>query len=78
MANINFLYRDCTIDIEIHEHTNSWDITIEISPRDGVALMQPFDTKTLKLPKSEAFEVIQNALIEETKFAVDYRLVGAG
>lgn len=47
-----------------------------MSPRDGVELIEPFGTRTLKLPKTEQLNVISKALIDEIQSAIDARLVG--
>ena len=76
MATIDFVHRGCAVDILIVERPTLWDITIDVTPRDGVELMEPFGTRTLKLPKTEELEAIKSTLIDEVQFAIDSRLVG--
>ncbi|WP_087686770.1 hypothetical protein [Pandoraea sp. PE-S2R-1] len=76
MPSINFVYRGCAVDIEIGERASLWDITIEVTPFDGVELIEPFGPRKLKLPKADELDVIQAALIDEIQFAIDQRMVG--
>lgn len=76
MPTLDFVHRGCVVDILIVEHPTLWDITIDVTPRDGVELIEPFGTRTLKLPKTEQLNVISKALIDEIQSAIDARLVG--
>ncbi|WP_353192152.1 hypothetical protein [Pandoraea pnomenusa] len=76
MPFLNFVYRGCTVDIEIGERATLWDITIEVTPFDGVELFEPFGARKLKLPKTEELDAIQNELVNEIQLAIDRRLVG--
>lgn len=76
MPALNFMYRGCNVDIEIGERATLWDITIEVTPLDGVELIEPFGARKLKLAKVEELDEIQAALIEEIQTAIDHRLVG--
>lgn len=76
MASINFVYRGCTVEIQIGERATLWDIIIEVTAFDGVELIEPFGPRKLKLPKTEELDAIQENLIVEVRFAVDRRLVG--
>lgn len=75
MPSLNFVYRGCTVDIQIGERATLWDVTIEVTPFDGVELIEPFGARKLKLAKVEELDVIQAALIEEVQLAIDHRLV---
>jgi hypothetical protein len=70
------VYRGCTVDIEIGERATLWDITIEVTPLDGVELIEPIGAKKLKLPKTEELEEIERALVEEIRISIDRWLVG--
>jgi ABC-type arginine transport system ATPase subunit len=76
MPSLNFMYRGCNVDIEIGERATLWDITIEVTPLDGVELIEPFGARKLKLAKVEELDEIQAALIEEIQTGIDHRLVG--
>ncbi|WP_140413374.1 hypothetical protein [Pandoraea sp. PE-S2T-3] len=76
MPSINFVHRGCTVDIQIGERATLWDITIEVTPFDGVELIEPFGPRKLKLPKTEALDDITNTLVDEVCLAIDQRLVG--
>lgn len=76
MPTISSVYRGCQIDIEIVERTESWNISIRVTPFDGVELIEPFGTRELKLAKGEELDEIQDTLIEEVYMAIDHRLVG--
>lgn len=76
MPTLNFVYRGCNVDIEIGERATLWDITIEVTPLDGVELIEPFGARKLKLAKVEELDEIQAALVEEIQTAIDHRLVG--
>ncbi|MGD1323555.1 hypothetical protein ACNHE5_01105 [Pandoraea pnomenusa] len=76
MPSLNFVYRGCTVDIEIGERATLWDITIEVTPLDGVELVEPFGARKLKLAKVEELDEIQAALVEEIRTGIDHRLVG--
>lgn len=76
MPTINFVYRGCVVDIDVGERATLWDITIEVTPYDGVELIEPIAAKKLKLPKTEELDVITSELINEVQLAVDHRLVG--
>lgn len=75
MPFINFVYRGCVVDIDVGERTTLWDITIEVTPYDGVELIESIAAKKLKLPKTEELGVITNELISEVQLAIDHRLV---
>lgn len=75
MPSINFVYRGCTVAMEIGARATLWDITIEVTPFDGVELFTPFGARKLKLPKTEELDALQNALVEEIQLAIDRRLV---
>ncbi|VVE41979.1 hypothetical protein PMO31116_04165 [Pandoraea morbifera] len=75
MPSLNFVYRGCTVDIQTGERATLWDVTIEVTPFDGVELIEPFGARKLKLAKVEELDVIQAALIEEVQLAIDHRLV---
>lgn len=76
MPSINSVYRGCQIDIDIVECALSWNISIRVTPFDGVELIEPFGTRELRLAKREELGEIQDALIEEVCMAIDHRLVG--
>ncbi|WP_150668172.1 hypothetical protein [Pandoraea anhela] len=76
MSFINFAHRGCAVEIEIVERTTLWEITANVTPLDGIEVFEPFDTKKLKLPKTETLDLIAEALVEETRLAIDRRLVG--
>ena len=76
MRSITFVYRGCSVDIEIGERATLWDVTIEVTPLDGVELIEPFGARKLKLARVEELDAIQAALIEEIQLAIDHRLVG--
>ncbi|VVE67922.1 hypothetical protein PCA31118_02710 [Pandoraea captiosa] len=76
MQSIKSVYRGCLIDIEIVERTESWNVSIRVTPFDGVELIEPFGTRELKLAKGEELDEIRDALIEEVRMAIDHRLVG--
>ncbi|MBN9093883.1 hypothetical protein [Pandoraea pnomenusa] len=76
MPSLNFVYRGCTVDIQIADHDAIWEITIRVTPFDGVELIEAFGAREMKLAKAEPIEVIQGALIEEVRLAIDHRLVG--
>ncbi|VVE72469.1 hypothetical protein PAN31117_04400 [Pandoraea anapnoica] len=76
MSLINFVHRGCAVEIEIVERTSLWEITANVTPLDGVEVFEPFDTKMLKLPKTEELDLIAKTLVEETRLAIDRRLVG--
>lgn len=76
MPSLNFVYRGCTVDIQIGECTTIWDVTICVTPLDGIELIEPFGTRELKLARGDSLDVIQTALIEEVRLAIDHRLVG--
>lgn len=76
MQPINFMYRGCFVDIEISERVTLWEITIRVNPRDGVELIEPIGVRSLKLPKTEDLDAIQNELIDEIQLVIDHRLVG--
>ena len=76
MSSINFVYRGCVVEIEIGERATLWDITIGVTPHDGVELIEPIGAKKLKLPKTEELDVITSELISEIQLAIDHRLVG--
>ncbi|ANC46286.1 hypothetical protein [Pandoraea pnomenusa] len=75
MPSLNFVYRGCTVDIEIVDSATTWDVTINVTPFDGVELIEPFGTRETKLAKSESLNEIQGALGEEVRLAIDHRLV---
>ncbi|VVE84445.1 hypothetical protein PSP31121_04766 [Pandoraea sputorum] len=54
-----------------------WDITIEITPFDGVALITPFGPRKLKLPRTQEFDELQHTLVDDVCEAIDHRLVNA-
>ncbi|AKK24764.1 hypothetical protein MB84_28600 (plasmid) [Pandoraea oxalativorans] len=76
MSSLKFVHRGCAVDIEIRARTMLWDITIEITPFDGVELITPFGPRKLKWPRTQEFAVLQNALVDEVCEAIDRRLVG--
>ncbi|VVE37361.1 hypothetical protein PPN31114_03976 [Pandoraea pneumonica] len=76
MPTINFVYRGCVVDIDVGERATLWDITIEVTPYEGVELIEPIAAKKLKLPKTEELDVITSELINEVQRAIDHRLVG--
>ncbi|WP_242560001.1 MULTISPECIES: hypothetical protein [Pandoraea] len=76
MSSINFLYRGCAVDITIGERATLWDVTIEVTPFDGVELIESFGVRKLKLAKTEELDAIKADLIEEVCVAIDRRLVG--
>jgi len=76
MHSINFVYRGCTVNIEIRGRATLWDVTIDVTPFDGVELIEPFGEKKLKLARVEQLDAIQSAVIEEVCMAIDHRLVG--
>ncbi|VVE68770.1 hypothetical protein PCA31118_03033 [Pandoraea captiosa] len=75
MPSLNSVYRECTVDIEIVDSAATWDVTIKVTPFDGVELIEPFGTREMKLAKSESLDEIQGALREEVRPAIDHRLV---
>ncbi|VVE12023.1 hypothetical protein PCA20602_02683 [Pandoraea capi] len=76
MPPINFVYRGCTVAIQVVDSATTWDVTIRVTPFDGVELIEPFGSREMKLAKSESLDEIQGALIEEVRLAIDHRLVG--
>lgn len=76
MPSVNFVYRGCQIDIDIVDCAVSWNISIRVTPFDGVELIEPFGSREMKLAKIEDLDVIQDALVEEVCVAIDHRLVG--
>ncbi|MFK0377825.1 hypothetical protein [Pandoraea sp. NPDC090278] len=76
MPSLNFVYRGCTVDIQIVDRSAIWEITIRVAPFDGVELVEPFGTRELKLAKGDSLGMIQAALIDEIQLAIDRRLVG--
>lgn len=76
MHPINFVYRGCTVDIQIADEATIWRISIRVTPFDGVELVEPFGTRELKLAKGDSLDLIQAALIDEIRLAIDHRLVG--
>lgn len=76
MPSLTFTYRGCAVEIEIGERATLWDITIEVTPYDGVELIEPLGARKLKLAKAEELDTIKAALIEEVQTAIDHRLVG--
>ena len=76
MPSLNFVYRGCIVDIQIGERATIWNVTIRVTPRDGIELIEPFGTRELRLAKGDSLDVIQGALIEEVRLAIDNRLVG--
>lgn len=75
MPSKKFIYRGCVVEIKIGEQATLWDITIEVTPYDGVELIEPIGAKKLKLPKTEELDVITSELISEVQLAIDHRLV---
>ncbi|QDH59449.1 hypothetical protein [Pandoraea pnomenusa] len=75
MPSLNFVYRGCTVDIKVVDSAATWDVTITVTPFDGVELIEPFGTREMKLAKSESLDEIQGALIEEVRLAIDHKLV---
>lgn len=75
MPSINFVYRGCTADIKVVDSGATWDVTVKVTPFDGVELIEPFGAREMKLAKSESLDVIQGALIEEVRLAIDHKLV---
>lgn len=73
---INFVYRGRQIDIDIVDCKSSWSISIEVTPFDGVELIEPIGTRLLKLAKGDELNDIKRILVAETRLAVDHRLVG--
>ncbi|VVE30932.1 hypothetical protein PMO31116_03605 [Pandoraea morbifera] len=78
MPTINFVYRGCTVDIQIADQADTWEISIRVMPFDGVELIEPFGARELKLAKGDSLDLIQAALIDEIQSAIDHRLVGGG
>lgn len=76
MPSLNFVYRGCTVDIQIGELAAIWDVAICVTPLDGIELIEPFGIRELKLARDDSLDVIQAALIEEVCVAIDHRLVG--
>ncbi|MGR9579975.1 hypothetical protein [Pandoraea sputorum] len=76
MPSLNFVYRGCTVDIQVVDSAATWDVTINVTPFDGVELIEPFGTREMRLAKSESLDEIQGALIEEVQLAIDHKLVG--
>ncbi|WP_150810997.1 hypothetical protein [Pandoraea sputorum] len=77
MASLHFVHRGCAVDIEIRARAMLWDITIEITPFDGVALITPFGPRKLKLPRTQEFDELQHTLVDDVCEAIDHRLVNA-
>lgn len=76
MTLLHETYRGCLINIEIGERATLWDITIDVTPHDGVELIEPFDSQKFKLPKTEELDLIKFELMEEVRLAIDRNLVG--
>ncbi|WP_150778016.1 hypothetical protein [Pandoraea sputorum] len=76
MPSINYVYRGCHVAIEIGERATLWDITIEVTPFDGVELLAPIGPHKLKMAKTERLDAMQSELIREIQLAIDRRLVG--
>ncbi|VVE77441.1 hypothetical protein [Pandoraea sputorum] len=76
MPSLKFVHRGCTVDIQIEDRPTIWEITIRVTPFDGVELIEPFGSRELKLAKGDSLDLIQAALIDETQMAIDHRLVG--
>lgn len=76
MPSLNFVYRGCTVDIQITDNVATWEISIRVTPFDGVELIEPFGSREMKLAKADSLDMIQGALIEEVRLAIDHRLVG--
>lgn len=76
MPVTRFVYRGCAVEIEIVDKGCRWLIRISIVPFDGVELIEAFGNRELKLAKDEPLDVIQEALVEEIRSAIDHRLVG--
>ncbi|VVD63220.1 hypothetical protein PPN31114_00211 [Pandoraea pneumonica] len=75
MVQLHETYRGCEIDIEIGERTMLWDITITVTPLDGVELIEPIGSRKLKLPKTEELDLIERELMHEVRLAIDRDLV---
>ncbi|MGC7405397.1 hypothetical protein ACPWR0_07415 [Pandoraea pneumonica] len=76
MPAISRVYRGCELEISIDEDPSMWNITIVITPLDGVELITPFEVKHMKLPKEDALPIIRAMLISEACLAIDGRIVG--
>ncbi|VVE54728.1 hypothetical protein PAN31108_04953 [Pandoraea anhela] len=51
MPSLKFVHRGCTVDIQITDHPAVREITIRVTPFDGVELIEPFGTRELKQAK---------------------------
>lgn len=76
MPSTNFVYRGCSVKIDIGARATLWDITVDVTPFDGVELFEPFGPRKLKLPKTQELDAITETLVDETCLAIDRRLVG--
>lgn len=76
MPSLSFVYRGCTVEIQIVDCPAIWEITIRVTPFDGVELIEAFGAREMRLAKAEPLDVIEGALIEEVRLAIDHRLVG--
>ena len=76
MPAISRVYRGCELEISINENLAMWEVTIVITPLDGVELVTPFEVKHMKLPKEDALPMIRAMLISEACLAIDGRIVG--
>lgn len=75
MVDLHETYRGCEIGIEISERALLWDITITVTPRDGVELIEPLGSRKLKLTKAEPLDLITRELLSEVRRAIDLDIV---
>ncbi|WP_087687447.1 hypothetical protein [Pandoraea sp. PE-S2R-1] len=75
MVDLRETYRGCEIGIQISERALRWDITITVTPRDGVELIEPPGSRKLKLAKAESLDLITRELLSEVRRAIDLDIV---